>query len=1370
MRNRFVSLGSLVALAGMLSYAWCPDAAMAKPIQAIKKPARTTGAGPPSSAAKDFKLGDPVPVIACDEPVFDFGEMWMGPELSHTFVIKNDGDSPLDITRVKPACGCTKAGAHPDAIPAGKTGEFSFKLNSKKLRGKYEKGIMVYTNDPRTPAFSLKLRGVVKRYIDVLPTNANFGKVTGQEPQKRVIKITNNTDNPLELEAKPTKDSGFEFNLVEITPGQEYELHIEMKPPFETGAKRAFTFLHTNVKDQEKIRIGAAATVPERLDIQPRVFVMAGARSREYARPIRFTNYGGNLVKILEATTTESALQLTVNERTPGKAYTVRVDVPAGYEAPESGGMITLKTDDPEKSVIEIPIKRQQTRTVAKNKKPAARPTDALIGKPAPRFSLTSVDGKEISNKSLNGQVAVLDFFAVNCGFCKKQIPRLEKIRKEYEKKGVRFIAVSQTMRGRKYPENQIKDKMTDLGFKGELACDPDNTTGPLFKATGFPTLTVLGKTGNVEAFHVGNVANLETQLKIQLDALLAGKPLPKPTSVAKATPKPKAPPRRPAQELIGKPAPSFSFETLDGKKYTSADLAKHPATVLNFVAPNCGFCKKQVPRLAAIEKEYAAKGVRFFNVVQSMRKTYSVDEVKNIFTGQLKSPLELAHDPSNTVGGAFRATSFPTMVVVGKRNVEAVNIGNRPDIEKSLKAQMDALNAGKAVPKPAATAAAKKPAKRKRPVEDLIGKPAPTFSFETLDGKTFANADLGKHSATILNFVAPNCGFCKKQLPRMTAIQKEYSAKGVAFINVVQTMRKKYETAEVKKVFDGTGTAFELAHDPDNKVGVAFKARGFPTMVVLGKNGKVEAANVGNIGDLEKRVKGQLDAIIAGKPVPSFASAAPKPAAKKPAAGGMIGKPAPAFSFETLDGKTFANADLAKHPATILNFVAPNCGYCKKQLPRLEGIRKQFADKGVRFINVAQTMRKKYETAEVKKVFDATGAKLELAHDPNNIVGGKFQARGFPTMVVLGKSGKVEAVNVGNIGDLETKLKGQLDALVAGKPIPAKFASAPRKKKPSKPAAGGMIGKPAPTFSFETLDGKTFANADLAKHPATILNFVAPNCGYCKKQLPRLDGLRKQFEDKGVRFINVAQTMRKKYETAEVKKVFDATGAKLELAHDPNNIVGGAFKASGFPTMVVLGKSGKVEAVNVGNIGDLETKVKGQLEALVAGKPIPAKFASAPRNKKRSRPAEALVGKPGPAFAMETLDGKAFGDKDFANHAATVLNFVAPNCGYCKKQIPNIEAIRTEYEAKGIRFINVALTMRKKYDPVEVKKVFDGVGSKLELAHDPDNKVGGLYKAVSFPTMIVVDKKGTIKHVNIGAKKNLSNLLKGQLDGLIKG
>lgn len=1024
-----------------------PNSAKGRPALAQKKTAKPTRVQrksrerditAPGAAIQVPGANDPRPSIDAGDGVHDFGTVWVGPILKHIFKITNRGDGPLEILRVKPSCGCTIAGKYPKKLAPGETGEFPFSVSSTKLRGKFEKAITITSNDPSNPSLRLRLRGEVKRYVNLVPASVHFGKLYGGEPRERVIKITNNTDTPLKLTMSTPLGKGFEAELTETIPGQTFELVVKARPPFKPGTFRKSLVLETNVENQKTIKVDIRGSVPQRLDVNPTVLTLGRPRAnqkqaanRKITRVVRFTNYGAAPTKLLEATIDDPAIAVSVKEQSPGKAYTVRVDFPAGYEVPSAGRVLTLKTDDAEKPTITIPIRGFASRRTAVTPKP--RGAERLVGKPAPVFSLTTTAGKSVSNAKSDETIKVLDFFALNCPHCKRQIPRLEKIRAAYEGKPVRFIAVAQTMRNKKFTDQQIVDKIKELGFRGELALDTSNKIGPLFGATSYPTLVVIGKTGKVEAVSLGNRADLETSLKSQLDALLGGKAIPK---IAKATPKatPKLPKpstkRTRPNDLIGKPAPAFTITTFEGKTISNTDFSKHPATVLNFVAMNCGYCKKQLPRVEKLRAGYVEKGVRFVNIVQTMRTPYTKEKVISTLD-KIGSKLEIAHDVKNEIGKKYSATGFPTMVIVGKSGkVEAVNVGNLADLEKRLATQLDALIAGKPVPK---IVAAPRP-KRKR-ATDLVGKPAPAFTLDTFAGKSISNTDFAKHPATVLNFVAANCGYCKKQVPRIEKLRPGYVEKGVRFVNIVQTMRTPYTKEQIISTFKKAGSKLELAQDLKNVIGRKYGATGFPTMVIVGRSGKIEAVNSGNIGDLEKRMSAQLDALIAGKPMPKFASAKRR-SSKRPAQE-LEGKAAPQFSFKTLDGKTIANADLKEHVATVLNFVAPNCGYCKRALPKVEKVRKEYESKGIRFVNVAQKMRKDFTNDQIVDVFKKAGANLEISTSDfgANLIGKKFKVTSFPTMFVLGKNGMIANVNVGAKPNLDTLLKGQLDALIKGKP-----------------------------------------------------------------------------------------------------------------------------------------------------------------------------------------------------------------------------------------------------------------------------------------------------------------------------------------------
>ena len=147
-------------------------------------------------------------------------------------------------------------------------------------------------------------------------------------------------------------------------------------------------------------------------------------------------------------------------------------------------------------------------------------------------------------------------------------------------------------------------------------------------------------------------------------------------------------------------------------------------------------------------------------------------------------------------------------------------------------------------------------------------------------------------------------------------------------------------------------------------------------------------------------------------------------------------------------------------------------------------------------------------------------------------------------------------------------------------------------------------------------------------------------------------------------------------------------------------------------------------------------------------------------------RPAEFMVGQFPPLFELTTLAGKRISTADLTNNL-TVLNFVAPNCSYCKRQAPVVEGFRKLYEAKGVRFVNIAEKMgAAEFTAEQSAAVFKAAGAELDLAVDTQNAVGLRFKAVSYPTMFVIDRQGKIAHVNVGS--NTAAQLGKQLDILL--
>lgn len=124
---------------------------------------------------------------------------------------------------------------------------------------------------------------------------------------------------------------------------------------------------------------------------------------------------------------------------------------------------------------------------------------EQLMNKPAPDFSLTALDGQEISLKKLSGKTVLLNFWATWCGPCRAEMPSLNELVKNYQDRGLEVIGISIDN-----SDAIIKAFLQEVPVHFPIIRDKELATAVRYKVFAYPTTFLLSPDGIVKEKFIG--------------------------------------------------------------------------------------------------------------------------------------------------------------------------------------------------------------------------------------------------------------------------------------------------------------------------------------------------------------------------------------------------------------------------------------------------------------------------------------------------------------------------------------------------------------------------------------------------------------------------------------------------------------------------------------------------------------------------------------------------------------------------------------------------------------------------------------------------------------------------------------------------
>ena len=206
-------------------------------------------------------VSDSAQKLVCSQPVYDFGEAPYRANIRRTFILKNEGDLPLEIKQILPDQGCAVSPVSQTRLAPGEETRLSVEFPLYGRSGPQLKTITVESDDPEQPKMTLTLKGTAVEEVVIDPPQLEFRVLQTGSAATGTVRVALYTGHSFTIGKIECSHPQVAARSEVVEEGKSYRIIVTTRPPLPPGSLRSGVRIETDDPRHPSLNVSVSGIV-----------------------------------------------------------------------------------------------------------------------------------------------------------------------------------------------------------------------------------------------------------------------------------------------------------------------------------------------------------------------------------------------------------------------------------------------------------------------------------------------------------------------------------------------------------------------------------------------------------------------------------------------------------------------------------------------------------------------------------------------------------------------------------------------------------------------------------------------------------------------------------------------------------------------------------------------------------------------------------------------------------------------------------------------------------------------------------------------------------------------------------------------------